>query len=49
MKLLGSMKNNLEKITQSFSPVLLNLGGEIPFKGGRFVTPTFLHNKIWPR
>jgi hypothetical protein len=41
MKLLGSMKNNLEQITQSFSPVLPNLGGEIPFKGGRFETPTF--------
>jgi hypothetical protein len=32
---------NLEQITQSFFPVLLNLEGEIPFKGGRFVTPNF--------
>jgi hypothetical protein len=41
MKLLGSMKKNSEQITQSFFPALLNLEGEIPFKGGRFVTPTF--------
>jgi hypothetical protein len=41
MKLPGSMKKNSEQITQNFFPVLLNLEGEIPFKGGRFVTPTF--------
>jgi hypothetical protein len=33
MKLPGSMKKNSEQITQSFFPVLLNLEGEIPFKG----------------
>jgi hypothetical protein len=35
------MKKNSEQITQSFSPALPNLEGEIPFKGSRFVTPTF--------
>jgi hypothetical protein len=32
---------NSEQITQSSFPTHLNLGGEIHFKGGRFVTPTF--------
>jgi hypothetical protein len=41
MKLHGSMKKNSEPITQSFSSARLNLEGEIPFRGGRFVTPTF--------
>jgi hypothetical protein len=41
MKLPGSMKKNFEQITKSFFLALPNLGGEIPFKRGRFVTPTF--------
>jgi hypothetical protein len=41
MKHPVSMKKNSEQITQSFFPTLLNLEGEIPFRGGgRFVTPT---------
>jgi hypothetical protein len=42
MKLHGSVKKNSEQITQSFLPVLPNLKCQIPFKGGSFVTPTFL-------
>jgi hypothetical protein len=41
MKLPGSMKKNSKQITQSSFPAHLNLGDDIPFKGGRFVTPTF--------
>jgi hypothetical protein len=41
MKLPGSRKKNFEQTTQSFFPALTNLGGDIPFKGGKFVTPTF--------
>jgi hypothetical protein len=41
MKLPGSMKKNSEQFTQSSFPARPNLRGEIPFKGGRFVTPTF--------
>jgi hypothetical protein len=33
MKLTRSMKKNFEQATQSFSPALSNLEGEIPFKG----------------
>jgi hypothetical protein len=35
------MKKNSEQITHSSFPVCLNLRGEISFKEGRFVTPTF--------
>jgi hypothetical protein len=40
------MKKNSEQITQSSFPARRNLRGKIPFKGGRFVMPTFLHNEI---
>jgi hypothetical protein len=46
MKVPGAMKKNSEQIPQSFSPVPPNLKGEIPFKGGRFVTSTFCNDKI---
>jgi hypothetical protein len=41
MKLSENMKKNSEQITQSSFPSCMNLGGEVPFKGGRFVRPTF--------
>jgi hypothetical protein len=48
MKLPGSMKKNSEQITQSSFPAHPNFRGEIPFKGDRFVAPTFCINKILP-
>jgi hypothetical protein len=41
MKLLGSMKKNSEQTTQSFSPSVSKSQGEILFKGGRSIAPTF--------
>jgi hypothetical protein len=40
------MKKNSEQTTQSYFLVYLNLGCEIPFKGGRSVTPTFCIIKL---
>jgi hypothetical protein len=42
----GSMKQNSEQITQSFFLACPNLRGEIPFKGGRPITPTFCIIKL---
>jgi hypothetical protein len=49
MKLIKRMKKNSEHIIQSFFPALPNLEGEIPFKGGRFVTSTFCSNKFFAK